>query len=214
MLDALLTIRNFVSVLRSVVALGKGTSRTKKAAAVAAITVEIENSAALTDSSVREFVKPPSDGSHVFSWNSLEVDILVAMAEMCEEATKKKRAAIKGEHVSCLKALIKSAHNTKLSGVIRCIVPALLTYLYQWLQNINLHDVMAEDIRKVLRDVLAVDDNRAMLSHGALKKWAQVCVEQIVARGEFYFDSPIVSNYAHEAFVLLVKPTPTFDVLT
>lgn len=219
MRDALYNVHGSIAVLT-----GPGkSSKLDKARAVSSISENIANratSSALSENSVIEIcLGPPTPDmldAGFLSWNGLAVEVLTAMADMCNSAIsgRTKTVVVRPEYMTCIRALIKNALSSGPPGVIRSIVPAFFTFMYQWLSEPALRDKLADEIWQTVRDLLLVDDNRAMLSSGFIKTWADVCFEQIIGRGPFYHSSQIAKNLAHEAFMLLAKPTPTFDVLT
>ncbi len=220
MSDALYNIRNQIKLLHGT---GKKATRTQKNAAIAAIAENLSKRAtchALTKNSIVEVCTgPPNEEAYndrFLSWSGLAVEVIDAMADMLDYAlsAKTKKLTVKMDYVTCLKTLIKNANASNAPGVLRGIVSPLFTFLYQWLSEPGLRALLSDVLWQIFRDMLLVEDNRAMLTSGLVKNWARVCVEQIVGRGDFYHQSDTTSNFAKEAFVLLAKPTSTWDVLS
>lgn len=222
MRDALQVVHDAINVLSGHGRRGRST-KAEKAKAVSSIADCIgtrATSSALSENSVLEICAglptPEILDAGFLSWNGLAVEVLTAMAEMCNNAitSSTKTTMVRPEFMTCLRVLIKSALSGGPPGVLRSVVPAFFTFMFQWLSERVLRDKLADDIWQTVRDMLQHEDNRAMLSPGIIKTWVNVCFEQIIARGPYYQSSRISTNFAHESFVLLAKPCRTFDVLT
>jgi len=215
--DALSNLRNELRKLTGTnMARGRPATKTAKAKCMTLISDYMAKKsaiAALTHNSTVELCTgaehKPTD---FLSWNGLAVEIISVTGEMLEDVktSKKKTTTIRKEYIACLRSLMKHAPH----GSIRCVVPSLLTWMYDWIKSDFIRNTIAVDIWQLFRDILTVDENRAMLSPGIFKTWAIACTEQILCKGDHYYKDDQATNFAHEAFVLLAKHVPTFDILT
>lgn len=216
--DALSILRQNVAVICV-----KRGSKTEKAKAVASITGNLSvrtTIAALSENSMTELcIGPPTEQMQeegFMSWSGIAVEVILSMANMCDDAlnAKTKKTTVRTEYIDCIRKLFKLALAHGPCGSLRGIVPPFLAYSYQWLSEPGLRDALAHDIWQTTRDLLQVEENRAMLSAGYLKKWTDICFQQITGRGPVVHKLKMTTNLAQEVLVLMAEPVSTYDVLT
>lgn len=68
------------------------------------------------------------------SWNALAIEVLASMAEICnsELTSNAKSCVIRPEFIACLRVVIKSALPGGPPGILRGIVPAFFSFMFQW----------------------------------------------------------------------------------
>lgn len=180
--------------------------------------------AALSAASILEMVRGPSEDDEydeeLLGWAELSTVILGTLDFVCHEAVTSKSVSktgatnIKPEYTACLQRVVKLSIEHGPPGVIRHIVPSFLKLCLEWLREPALRTILADQVWQCLKMLLNDDENRAMLTTDNIRVWADVCFEQLTARGPLYNFSPVSSSIAADVFHLLGKHVHSYDTFT